>query len=132
MEQWTLPGLKEEVQRSTELARWPRVKLGEYNNGMIQDDPLLSEINTLASDERSAVIDFIQRLKARRDVQMVKSTDSAPLFTSGDNPLAEKNTADLPTESGASSLMALQGLGKELWQAMDVEQYLDEERHAWA
>jgi hypothetical protein len=98
---------------------------------MIQDDNLLSEINALASDERAKVIDFIQRIKAKRDVQIVKSNED-PLFTFGSNPVAEKNTSNLQSVPGATSLMALQGLGKELWQALDVEQYLEEERNAWA
>lgn len=99
---------------------------------MRQDDNLISEINSLASDERSKVIDFIQRLKAKRDVQIIKSTDLDPISIFSSQSVSEENTSDLQTESGVSSLMALQGLGKELWQALDVEQYLEEERNAWA
>ncbi len=99
---------------------------------MRQDDNLLSEINALASDERAKVIDFIQRLKAKRDVQIVQGADSDPLFTFESNPVSEKNISDLQNASGSSSLMALQGLGKELWQALDTDQYLEEERNAWA
>lgn len=29
------------------------------------------------------------------------------------------------------SIMELKGLGKELWQGIDVDQYLEEERNSW-
>jgi hypothetical protein len=40
---------------------------------MRQDDNLLSEINSLASDERAEVIDFILRLKTNRKVQVAQN-----------------------------------------------------------
>jgi hypothetical protein len=30
-----------------------------------------------------------------------------------------------------TSIMELQGLGKEIWQGVDVQQYLEEERNSW-
>lgn len=81
---------------------------------MMQDKQFLDDFHALPADKQAEVIDFIQRLKAKRDIQMVQSTDS-----------------DLQIAPG-SSLTALQGLGKEVWQALDVDQYLEEERDAWA
>ena len=34
-------------------------------------------------------------------------------------------------EAGARSVLELQGLGKEIWEGIDVEEYVDRERVSW-
>ena len=36
----------------------------------------------------------------------------------------------VPTEPG-QSIMRLQGLGKEVWQGVDAQEYVDQERSSW-
>ena len=33
--------------------------------------------------------------------------------------------------AGSTSILQLQGLGKEIWQGIDAQQYVDQERAAW-
>jgi len=35
------------------------------------------------------------------------------------------------TRSKKHSIMELKGLGKEIWEGVDVEKYIDEERNSW-
>jgi hypothetical protein len=42
--------------------------------------------------------------------------------------LAEKETKP---EGSATSILQLQGLGKEIWQGVDAQEYVDQERSAW-
>jgi len=35
------------------------------------------------------------------------------------------------SEAGARSVLELQGLGKEIWEGIDVEEYVDRERVSW-
>ena len=34
-------------------------------------------------------------------------------------------------ESGPRSILGLQGLGKEIWEGIDVQEYVDRERASW-
>jgi hypothetical protein len=36
-----------------------------------------------------------------------------------------------PKEPGKHSIIELEGLGKEIWNGVDVEKYIDEERNSW-
>lgn len=38
---------------------------------------------------------------------------------------------DLPTETPKRSIMELHGLGKELWQGVDVQKHVEELRQEW-
>jgi hypothetical protein len=44
--------------------------------------------------------------------------------------LAEYLRAHVPSE-GRTSILELQGLGKEIWQGMDAQEYVDRERASW-
>jgi hypothetical protein len=40
--------------------------------------------------------------------------------------------SDLPTEIPKRSIMELHGLGKEMWQGVDVQKHVEELRQEWA
>lgn len=62
---------------------------------------LMHEIASLPDECFGEVLDFVQRLKQK----------TRPVIKSG------------------HSLLALQGLGQELWQPVDIASYLDDERN---
>lgn len=39
--------------------------------------------------------------------------------------------AETPTSATTHSLLELRGLGKELWQTVDTDTYIEQERQAW-
>jgi len=46
--------------------------------------------------------------------------------------LVDTLTVEHDTQSGEMhSIMELRGLGKEIWQSIDIQQYLDEMRNEW-
>lgn len=56
---------------------------------MIQDKHLIAEINALPPDEQAKVVDFIQRLKARRNIK--DHQDPSPVATENSSLPAPQN-----------------------------------------
>jgi hypothetical protein len=65
----------------------------------------------------------IQYEKARQQVKALSRSEKETLLIE----LAE----ELKSNSETTSIMQLQGLGKEIWANVDVQEYLDEERASW-
>ena len=63
---------------------------------------------------------------AKRSVQALGPADQLRLIAE----LAESLRGDVQSQP-RRSLLELQGLGKEVWQGVDVDEYLRQERSSW-
>jgi hypothetical protein len=59
-------------------------------------------------------------------IQLLKPDEQLQLLADIATMLREQVTAE-----PQHSIMELKGLGKELWQGIDVKKYIDEERNSW-
>lgn len=63
------------------------------------------------------VLNQVQHLSTDEQLQLLKDLMD----------LLKRQTATTPLHS----ILELQGLGKEVWEGIDVDQYLEEERSSW-
>ncbi len=75
---------------------------------------LLNEIEGLSQNDCAEVLDFVQFLKQKK--QKAKQNQSPEMLGHTPKP----------------SLLELQGLGKEIWQNIDTEKFLETERNTWS
>jgi hypothetical protein len=61
-----------------------------------------------------------------RDVESLSRAEQLRLISE----LAENLRVEAPPES-RTSILDLQGLGKEIWQGVDAQDYVDRERSSW-
>jgi hypothetical protein len=61
-----------------------------------------------------------------RDVESLSRAEQLRLISE----LAENLRAEAPPEP-RTSILDLQGLGKEIWQGIDAQDYVDRERSSW-
>jgi hypothetical protein len=61
-----------------------------------------------------------------RDVESLSRAEQLRLISE----LAENLRVEVPPES-RTSILDLQGLGKEIWQGIDAQDYVDRERSSW-
>jgi hypothetical protein len=71
----------------------------------------------MSTDEYRAVLDQALRLTAEEQLQLIEDII--------------KVVRHQVTTRPKHSITELKGLGKEIWEGVDVEKYIDEERNSW-
>jgi hypothetical protein len=73
----------------------------------------------MASDAYKQVMEQIQQLEPEEQLELIQDIAES---------LSQRYQL---TARPLHSILELQGLGKELWQGIDVDQYIEEERNSW-
>jgi hypothetical protein len=71
----------------------------------------------MSTNSYGEVLDQVQHLAPNEQLQLLKDLMD----------LLKRQTTTRPLHS----ILELEGLGKEVWEGIDVDQYLEEERNSW-
>ena len=89
---------------------------------LLEKRKLIDEIESLPQSYYEEVLAFVQFLKQKKGLTILADQHSN---------IDSQSTPVNDFHQSKRSLMELQGLGKELWQNIDVDAFLEEERNAW-
>ena len=89
---------------------------------------LFNEIESLPQTDYAEILDFLQFLKQKKTQVAAEISAQNSAFSHQLN----TQRVFLPESKQRHALMELEGLGKELWQTLETELFLEEERNAWA
>lgn len=74
----------------------------------------------MSADDYNEILNQIQRLTPDKQLQLLK--DLIAILRTG---------SSQTTAKPLHSIMELEGLGKEIWEGIDVEEYIRQERASW-
>jgi hypothetical protein len=98
-------------------------------------EQLIAAVLQLQADERALVAQALLQADLRSDLgELTEALSAQPAIenTTDDDLLANVQSIQPTQDSPAKhSILALKGLGKSVWQDIEVKTYLDQERESW-
>lgn len=88
---------------------------------------LLEEFQQLSVEDQFRLIQEMLSLMSRKQATSAKQEIPAQQEESGQ----QKSSDQQETPKRQHSILELRGLGKEVWEGIDVDEYLEQERNSW-